>query len=411
MNIIIFTDTYLPKLDGISISIDRFSHLLAKRGHNFVICAPRYGNENHPTSSERIKILRFASIPLISYPDVRIVLPSIGKIKRAMRIWKADLVHVETPGLLGQYGAIAARLSKKPLVGTYHTLIAEQHTYTSLYRLLKIDVLLRSFLSPKKVETLFGRQAPGKKMGWKKRLIMKSCNSFYAKCNLIITPSRLIQANLINQGITTAIEVVSNGTSLEHFSGQAKVIHSPPKFLHVGRISYEKNCDVVVRAFALIQKHYPTATLDIIGDGPALQSLKVMVKSLDLSSNVVFHGMIEHERLCKLYWRYDIFLTASTMETQGLVVLEAMACGLPCIGVDAFALPELIQEGRNGFIVAPFDIKALASRAVQLAGDAALYRRFSTESLTIAKEHDIHACADRLEEVYRLAITAKADSV
>jgi glycosyltransferase involved in cell wall biosynthesis len=171
----------------------------------------------------------------------------------------------------------------------------------------------------------------------------------------------------------------------------------------VGRISYEKNCDIVLNAFAIILKNID-ATLDIIGDGPALNSLKAQAKDLHLENKVHFPGFIPHSALPGVYRNYDLFLTASTMETQGLVVLEAMAGGLPCIGVRSFALPELIHDGKNGFICDPYNHIEIAEKAILLLSDHRLYSIFSKQSIIIAKRHDIYKSAKELEAVYELAI-------
>jgi len=185
---------------------------------------------------------------------------------------------------------------------------------------------------------------------------------------------------------------------------------SPPRLLHVGRISFPKNCDVVLEAFALIRRSVPGATLTIVGDGPALASLKTLAERLGIADAVDFPGFVPRSELPALYPRYDLFLTASTMETQGLVVLEAIASGLPCVGVDAYALPELIHHGENGFIARPFDPEEMAGMALEILRDPARFSAFSAAGLRIASEHDIVRCALRLEDVYRRQSRSAATS-
>ncbi len=406
MNIVIFSDTYLPKVDGIAISVSNFTEILSKKGHRFVICAPDYVEGEVPTP-EGVEIVRFRNTGLPSYPDVKMVLPSHKRITKAMTMFKPDLVHIQSPGLLGQYGVLAAKMYGVPLIGTYHTLVQEQDTYVSLYRLLKVDTLLNFFKSNKKVKKNLDKIERKKGNTLKKTIILKLCNGLYETGKLIITPSHLIKDELLNEGVTTPVEVVSNGLDLSRFQGVPKSgpgDAKAPRLLHVGRISYEKNCDVVLKAVARIIEKIPGTMLDIYGDGPALTSLKIEAKQLGIDENVVFHGFVDYAELPKIYPRYDLFLTASTMETQGLVVLEAAACGLPCVGVDAFALPELIQDNRNGFIVDPFDHIALADKTLELLGDHELYARFSKQSVEIAQDHELHKCAERLEAVYQMVI-------
>lgn len=401
MNVVIFTDTFLPKVDGVCISIEHFSRILAARGHRFVICCPKYGKTDIKQIGDAITIIRFKNAPLPSYPDIKAVIPSQGKIRKAMTLHKPDVVHIQTPGLLGQYGVVAAKMYNVPLIGTYHTLVSEQDTYLSLYRLLKLDTLLNMVRSEKKVKKNLAKIERTQKKGLKNRIILNLCNRLYETGEVIISPSHRIKDELESHGVKTPIEVISNGMDLTEFTGTAKSAPTGgPRFLHVGRISYEKHCEVVLKAFALILEKRPDATLDLLGDGPALASLKIEAKQLGIYDQMTFPGFVNRQELPQIYPKYDMFLTASTMETQGLVVLEAISCGLPCIGVDAFALPELIHDQKNGFIVEPFDHVSMANRALELLDDPERFRAFSEAGLEIAQGHEISACADRLEALY-----------
>lgn len=409
VNIAIFTDTFLPKIDGIAVSVDHFCRLLADKGHKFTICCPKYSEGEEPDYGPAIQTYRFKNTSLPSYPDVKVVLPSQKKILKAVRDFKADIIHIQTPGLLGQYGVIASKMYGIPMVGTYHTLVSEQETYLSLYRLLKVDKLLNYFKANKKVKKRLEKLERVERVatgGLKKALIWKLTNKLYETCETIITPSEMIKQELLEHGVKKPIEVISNGMDFTLFRNGAvkEAPHSPPKLIHVGRISFEKNVEIVLRATALLKERFPGITLDVYGDGPALTSMKIEARHLGLLDDVTFHGFVSREKLPDIYPSYDIFLTASTMETQGLVVLEAMACGLPCVGVKAFALPELIQEGRNGFVVEPGHHIEMAERVERILKDSTLYKAFSTQSLEIASEHNILECADRLEALYEKVI-------
>ncbi|MCB1138698.1 MAG: glycosyltransferase [Leptospiraceae bacterium] len=405
MNVAIFTDTFLPKIDGVAISVDHFCRYLSARGHKFIICCPKYGSDDIKMLGDDIEILRFKNAPLPSYPDIKVVLPSQKKIHKAIKEFKADLIHIQTPGLLGQYGVMASRMYDVPLVGTYHTLVSEQETYISLYRLLRLDRLMSYFQANKKIKKRLDKIERKDSKSLKKALIWKLTNSLYETSEIVISPSYLIRDELALHGMRKPIEVVSNGMDLKVFKGEIKEFSGrAPKLLHVGRISYEKNCEVVIKAFALILEKFPEATLDIVGDGPALESMKIEARQHDVYDKIKFPGFVPRDSLPDLYPKYDLFLTASTMETQGLVVLESMACGLPCVGVNSFALPELIQDGRNGFIVEPGHHIDMAQRALQILEDREMYRNFSEQSLAIAGEHDIGVCAQKLENTYKQAI-------
>lgn len=405
MNVAIFTDTFLPKIDGVGISVDHFCRYLSAKGHKFIICCPKYGPDDMKMLGEDIEVLRFKNAPLPSYPDIKVVLPSQKKIKKAIKDFKADLIHIQTPGLLGQYGVMASRMYDVPMVGTYHTLVSEQETYISLYRLLRLDRLMSYFQANKKIKKRLDKIERKDSKSLKKALIWKLTNSLYETCEIIISPSHLIREELLQHGVRKPVEVVSNGMDLKVFKGEVKEFsgHSP-RLLHVGRISYEKNCEVVIKAFALILEEFPNATLDILGDGPALESMKIEARQHDVYDKINFPGFVPRDTLPQIYPKYDLFMTASTMETQGLVVLESMACGLPCVGVNSYALPELIQHGRNGYIVEPGHHIDMAQSALKILKDRDLYRKFSEQSLEIAGEHDIAVCAQKLENTYKQAL-------
>ncbi|MCX7998923.1 MAG: glycosyltransferase [Leptospiraceae bacterium] len=403
MRVIYFSDTFLPKIDGVSISIKNFSERLSQKGYEFIICCPEYGEGDFYRMNDKIHIERFMSAYLPSYPDIKVVLPSPTRVAKIIQDFQPHLCHIHTPGLIGQYAISGAERFGLPAIGTYHTLISEQDTYISLYRILKLDKLFMKINKFDKTLTLKNLLKFQKfdNFNIQKKIILKLCNYFYDRCDLIISPSHLLKQQLLEFGIKKPIAVVSNGMDLSRFRGKPKTCSKEYKLLHVGRISYEKNCDVVINAFAEIQKVLPNATLTIIGDGPALASLKLQVSQLKLEEKVIFKGFIPNTELPEIYPQYDLFMTASTMETQGLVILEAIACGLPAVGVNAYAIPELIQDGVNGYNAKPFQPKEMAELALKILQDEELYKSFSKKSLEIASEHEISKCVDKMDEVYQ----------
>ncbi|EQA37033.1 glycosyltransferase, group 1 family protein [Leptospira inadai serovar Lyme str. 10] len=409
MKILYFSDTFLPKVDGVAISMRNFAELLAERGHEFLICCPKYGDGDFDRMGDRIRIERFRSGYLPSYPDIKVVLPSPAKIKRIIKEFQPDLVHIHTPGLLGLYGINATERYGIPSIGTYHTLMSEQDMYLSLYRLLKLDKLFMKVGKLNKrlrIKDLI-KFEKFDRFNIRKKIILKITNNLYDRCDLIISPSHLIKKQLEEFGIKKPVAVISNGLDLSEFKGQPKKLEGSPKLLHVGRISYEKNCDVIINSFKLIKDSLPDASLTIVGDGPALASLKLQSEKLGIEKSVFFKGFIDRKDLPKEYPNYDLFLTASTMETQGLVILESIACGLPAVGVDSFAIPELIHNAKNGYIAKPFDVKDIAEKSVKILKDPELFAAFSIESIRIAQSHEIKACVDRMEDVYKAVAELK----
>jgi glycosyltransferase involved in cell wall biosynthesis len=402
MRVLYFSDTFLPKVDGVALSIKNFSERLSLKGHEFMIACPKYGEGDFSRINDNISVERFTSGSLPSYPDIKVVLPNPEKIKKLVKEFEPDLIHIHTPGLLGQYAISVSEKYGIPAIGTYHTLMAEQNTYVSFYRLLKLDKLfmkINKFNKALSFKDLLKFQKL-ENFNLRKKIILKLCNNLYERCDMIISPSHLLKEQLLEYGIEVPISVISNGMDLSRFKGSVKSLPEAPKLLHVGRISYEKNCDVIINTFNLVLEKIPNATLTIIGEGPAISSLKIQTEKLGLVDKIIFKGFIDNSTLHEIYPQYDLFLTASTMETQGLVILEAISCGLPAIGVKSFAIPELIQDNRNGYCATPFEYKELSARVIEVLTSPDLYKKFSEGSLEISQTHEINGCVDKMEQLY-----------
>jgi len=158
--------------------------------------------------------------------------------------------------------------------------------------------------------------------------------------------------------------------------------------------------DIVIRAFQLLIKTHPQARLVIVGEGPEKAELKTLTDELGLRNSVDFTDFVPHAQLPSIYNGADIFVTASPIETQGLVALEAMACGLPVIGVDAMALPDLVIHERNGLLVPPDDVAALAEAIVHLVNGPTLRQAMGQASRKFALLHSMSAIASNYESIY-----------
>ena len=401
MKIAVFSDTFKPRVDGVTISTYQFIEALTEKGHEFLIFCPEYSSDNTVEIAGN-KIIRLSSLPLPSYPEIRMALPAPGIIRNALETFKPDLIHFQTPGFIGQFAVLAAKHYGIPLVGTYHTLVSKQGTYLSPYRLLKLDTLNDFFESKNPILNFMESISRTAEQLIAKPMISSLCNNIYENADLIISPSRTVKKELIDAGIHTPIRVVSNGIDRKQFPGKPKELNSEEvKILYAGRISFEKNCNIVLDAFEIILKTLPSAQLNFIGTGPALESLKISAEEKNIAHSVTFSGMIPHEKLYEEFIQHDVFITASTMETQGMVVLEAISSGLPCIGVNSHALPELIVNGENGFLSKEGDYRSLAENALRILQDRELYRQFSVQSIEISLRHSLEASCIKLEEIYK----------
>jgi glycosyltransferase involved in cell wall biosynthesis len=322
-----------------------------------------------------------------------------------------------------------------PIVQSYHTYIPDFMQYVEVQRLLRLDdlqervvnslIFERMFESgtwrrlsragetprqaledtAKVVSSVLGELPPEERVQLSARVAWQYTRTIYNRGAAVLTPSMTLKRELEEHGVTVPVEYLSNGidTSLV----RPKTSYAPTgRLVHAGRLGPEKNVDVVLRAFALLADRCPGCTLDVIGDGPARDSIERLASRLGLRDRVRMLGFMDRAHLARAYADYDAFVTASTIETQGIVLLEAMSAGLPVVGVDALALPELVRHQRDGIIVEPGDVDALASAMERLLGDEDLRARFGKACREDVRPHALESVVTRLEGIYREIIEA-----
>lgn len=399
MRIAIFTDTFYPNTDGVAQSIINSTKILSRKGHKILIIAPDYRCNHEIKFNKNVTMVRIKSIPIPSYKDFRWVLPYYRKCLNETISFNPDLIHMQGYSTLGIMGIRIAKKLNLPLIGTYHTIAAEFVKYISPLVLINIEKLLDKVIPPEKYTRILAKQY------WlSKKIIWKITIGLYNNCNIVITPSESIKRVLNEKGIRRKIITISNGINTGLFIPKKKYSKKIKKIIHVGRVSYEKNIDHTIKAFSLIAKKHKNIEYQIIGDGPALNFLKRLSKRLKLKDKITFSGKIPNNKLPKYYKKADIFITASTMETQGLVILEAMASGLPIVGVSKFAIPDIVKNGLNGFIVEPTDIKGMANYVDILVKNPKIVEFFGKNGAKIAKQHDLKKTVNKLEKTYKRLI-------
>ena len=428
MRIAYITDTFLPEINGVTTSIDAHARAMAMRGHDGLIICPRYRKPIlHVIPRTHIK--RYRSFSFLTNKETRIAVPSILAIARDLRRFRPDVVHVHTPLSVGVVGLATARMLRLPVIETYHTYIPDFMQYVEPHRLLRLDDLQDRVIN----SLVFARMFEATGSQWLGRLIAgdgglvdeimdatdavigtegpagpgqlsslvawQFTRALYNRAALVLTPSVTLKRELEANGVTVPVEYLSNGIDLSLIVPKTDYA-ATGRLIHAGRLGHEKNVDVVIRAFARVADRFPDITLDIVGDGPAREGLERLAARLGLAGRVRMRGFMDRHLLGRLYREYDLFVTASTIETQGIVLLEAMAAGLPVVGVDALALPELVQHERNGLIVAPGDEAAFGHAMARLLDDQAERSRFGAACREDVQAHALDAVAGRLERIY-----------
>ncbi len=370
MKIAFFTDTFVPQTNGVVTSILNSTDRLARKGHKIMIFSPKIGKGLN--LHKNIKVVELKSFNLLpKYKEMEVRIPTFIKVLKEIRNFNPDIIHIHTPFGIGYEGFLCAKLLKKPLVGTYHTLLPDFLKHVSLAGL------------EKKEQT--------------KNLTWKYSNLFYNKCDIVITPSDVIKRELKKHGLKSKIEVLSNGVDLNKFY-KKKIKKNKLTILHVGRISYEKNVDVVLQAMKIVSL-YKGIRFIIVGGGPDLERLKKYAEGINL--DVEFTGVIKNENLADYYNKADVFITASTIETEGIVILEAMACGLPIVGVNKLAIPEIVKNGKNGFVVKENEPEEMAMSLIKLIKNKSLRNKLGKNSMKIAKMYSLDNTVRKLEQLYK----------
>lgn len=369
LRIAFFSDTYLPNIDGVVSSITSFKKELELRGDYVAVLAP--GVKTVKTSD----VLLYRSIPFPPYPQYKIAVgidPIIDFKEKNF-----DVVHCHGVASMGFNAVASSKLFRKPSVATFHTMLPLATSY------LSGNSTLQNFLTS---------------FSW------KAIKIFYNSFNVTLTPSLVIKKKLEEHGVQNTL-VLSNGVDLEtfkpRFSSVKKKLGLKGKVvLFAGRMTKEKNIDVVIKAIPLVSKKVNVSFL-FVGGGPELENLKVKAKGL---KNVVFTGEVPHSQIASYINACDVSVSASTFETFGLSLLESMACGKPVVGADSLAIPEFVSE-KNGGLFEPFNVEEMAEKIVETLSNPKKYKSKSREALKTAEKFSIKKQVEKLEKVYESLLT------
>lgn len=375
----VFTDSYHPYVSGVVRSIDTFTEELSRRGHEVFIFAPGYPGHRRRQGN----VFRFFSLPApVGRTDFALALPWSPRLGNTVGRLGLDLIHVHSPFLMGFLGARCAELHRLPLVFTYHTLYHEYVHYVPLMADLARVATLR----------------------WSR--------NFCDRCDLVIAPSSSVRAFLERQGIRTPIEIVPTGVRPERFQGgdparlrQAYGLGEGPVLLYVGRLAREKNLAFLLEAFLRVAGRRPDARLVLVGGGPDEAYLREQAAALGLAGKAVFTGRLEAAELVHAYAGADVFTFPSVTETQGIVLLEAMAAGLPVVAVRATGSVDMVADGESG-LLCPASVDAFAAAVAGLLDDPARRQAMAEAARERAARQSAGAMAARLEAAYQAAAQA-----
>ena len=376
MRILMVSDVYFPRVNGVSTSIETFRRTLAAQGIEVRLVVPRYGDE-----AEESGVVRVAGRPIPGDREDRLV--GWRAMQRAVlaAAQDCDLIHIQTPFIAHYAGLKAARKLGLPVVATYHTLFEE---YLQHYA----PFLPASWLK-----------------GQARAFSRRQCNALDA----VVVPSTAMRQRLEAYGVTTPLHVLPTGIPLAQFArGDGPAFRArhgipvgQPVALFVGRVAHEKNIGFLLEALLHARRLRPEVLLVVAGEGPAMADLQAQVRALGLHGAVRFIGYLDRQReLPDCYAAADVFVFASRTETQGLVLLEAMAAGLPVIALAEMGTIDILAPGRGAFCP-PAEPKGFGEMLGHFLNRSGAWRHLAEEAPVYAREWSDTAMAARLAGLYR----------
>ncbi|WKZ36540.1 MAG: glycosyltransferase [Anaerolineales bacterium] len=376
----LFTDTYAPQVNGVSVSLQMISEGLKDRGHQVTIFAPRFPGYK----DDQPNVMRLPSLKYLNNPPIYVAVLGTPRSTWSLTRKHFDVLHAHSPLSVGLLAYLTASTKRLPLIYTYHTSITDYTHY---------------------VKFIGGTRVLKYAAGWFSS----------ASTNLgdqIVVPSPKFQRLLLAQKVSSPIHVIPNGIDL----GMFKAARNPgslrnrlgvgpeaPILLTVGRMDPEKRLDFIVDAFVRISERHPNAQLVFAGDGSARKGLETKVAGTRVKERIHFLGMVNRADLPGVLQDATLFLSASTTEVHPISVIEAIASGLPLVAVEDEAFEGMIENDRNGYMV-PLDVNTFADIAADLLADPEKVSQFGKHSMLLSEKYSIEAQVMALEKLYIEAI-------
>jgi glycosyltransferase involved in cell wall biosynthesis len=382
MRVLMISDVYFPRVNGVSTSIRSFRRELQAQGHQVTLIAPAYPH-SHDYDQQHADpdLIRIASLPIPRDPEDRLMRRSqLLQLLPALQKKQFDVVHIQTPFVAHYAGVTLARQLRLPSVESYHTFFEEY-----LYHYIP--------LIPRSVMRFVAR-----------RFTVSQCNAV----NKVIAPSRAMLKALQDYGVTTPMTILPTGLEAGQFTpGNGARFRSThgigaqqPVALYVGRVAHEKNIDFLLTMFKQTLAQVPEALLLIVGEGPALPHLRAQAQQLGISAAVKFIGYLDRDAgLLDCYRAGDVFVFASRTETQGLVLLEALAQSTPVLSTAHMGTRDILEAAQGAQIV-PEDATQFAQALTRLLNNSAARATLAASATADARRWSTVEMTQRLLKLY-----------
>ncbi len=380
MKILITTDLYTVKTNGVVTSLCNLREELKKKGHEVRVLTFSEGLKNHKEDG----VYYIKSVPIgFIYPDVRMPISYRNALVKELIEWKPDIIHSQCEFFSYQFAKRIAKITGAPLIHTYHTMYEEYFTYL----------------------------LPSKRLG---KYVIKNFSRIRLKnADRVIAPTTKVEKALRRYGLKNKINVVPSGVSIKqyehHMSEEERLekrraLGIPDDYhvvLNLGRLGTEKNLNELVEYFAAVLKIHSKLTFLIVGDGPAKKGLEEQAEHLGIREHVIFTGMVAPTQVQEYYQLADVFVSASTSETQGLTYIEAAANGLPLLCRKDDCLCDIIVDGENGYQYT--SVEEFQNELDSIIGDSHWRENAGKRSKEIAENFDKSHFGDTMEIIYQSA--------
>lgn len=366
------TNTYLPHVGGVARSVSTFAEEFRKRKHGVLVIAPDFDGPPLPARAAAM-VERVPAIQKFNGSDFSVKLPLTGGLSHRIESFAADVIHAHHPFLLGDTALRIATKKNVPIIFTHHTRYEDYTHYVP-------------FDSPTLKEVAIGLST-----------------HFANLCDGVIAPSESLARLIKRRGVEVPIRVVPTGIDVEAFASgdgarfRRKFKLPAAAFVvgHVGRLAPEKNLEYLAESVARFVKRTPEARFLVVGGGPSEEKLRETFARHGIADQLILAGKHTGRALADAYCAMDVFAFASFSETQGMVLAEAMAAGLPVVALDAAGVREVMRDGRNGFMLpknaSPQDF---ATQLARLHRDRTRRAAFGREARRTAKRFAREHCAD-----------------
>ena len=382
MHVALYSDTFEPQINGVAVVVETIGHELVRQGHRVTVCtvsAPGH----HVTLPRRLKkepyrVIRYASASLPTYKEQRATVATILGSTWWIEQDKPDVIHAHDPFALGLEAIGVSKVFRRPLVWTAHTFLKD---YVKHLRLLApLGRMLAEHYEP-----------------W-----------IYNRGRLVTCPSEALAQDLKRRGLKRPVILLENPVDIDRFA-QAAALRSSGReryglksqtLLYFGRLSYEKNLHELLDAVTPVLLQHQDFRMLVVGEGPERSALERHAKARSVADQIIFTGILRGEALVEAVSAADVFVTASLTENQPISLIEAQAAGLPVVAYAARGIPEIIADGKTGFLLKPGETVQFGEALEKILASPALRLELGEQSKKAMQRFQVRTVVSRLTNIY-----------